>query len=181
MVALSSLLPVVASDSDRQKARYAVGVLSYLPDPASHAPPSEKIPTAWESWLHDKAMSDRPHSASFVLSNLGKISIPVRAGVQEVAWNARAQPTAGLMEVDVSGLELQGGQQGDEATAPACDLSMCIGWSHGVLSEDDSREYLFFDTMRRCIDLLAAMGAASRQQLTVGDLLASLDVGAGIL
>lgn len=59
-----------------------------------------------------------------------------------------------------------------EQLRPASDLTMCIGWNRGVLSEDGSREQVFVDTVKKCIELLTVKaGGEERSKLTVGALL----------
>lgn len=163
------LTRTVSSDYGRAQGRYGVGVLAYLPDP----PPSESTesPTGWEAWLREKADSGQAFNVSFDISNLGRITFPTRSSVVEVAWALRPPVIGPLFEVDVCGLS--GSTEGTmEQLRPVSDLTMCIGWNRGVLSEDGSREQVFVDTVKKCIELLTVKaGGGEGSKLTVGALL----------
>ncbi|GAA6004867.1 hypothetical protein JCM11491_002260 [Sporobolomyces phaffii] len=126
------------SPSERQLAREAIGMLSYVPTGDASVPLGQGEPTSWERWL-DARMRGDAHpwkSGSFELSNVGRIESTER-GVTEVCWS---QPGS------ASGNGLQ-----FNAVSYGGTLSVSLTWRRDAIDEGvvDEIWSLFETTLRK--------------------------------
>lgn len=153
----------ITSPWGQTKARYTIGLLSYIPDtPRSPEELRSESPTGWEKYLNDKHHDTRqPFRITFGLSNLGRITLP--RWVKEVGWSQRIG-NAAAFTVDVCGLshaKVADEDAGEEEAGGAAllktnDLTISIGLSEGVL--DREKEALFIKTVDAIISWLIQEG-----------------------
>lgn len=67
----------LSSDTGRRQAKFAMGMLAYVPDGENDVPPDSPSPTGWETFLLDKMT--RAPSSSLEVSNLGYTELPPQA------------------------------------------------------------------------------------------------------
>lgn len=166
----------ITSDKSRIAARYGLGVLSFLPDSASHVSERAETPTQWEAWLYDKATArPPPFSQSFEISNLGKISVDTPKGrhvfgtLRNLSWRQRPAVLGYPFCVDVAGVSVDE-SGGDDVEATHLDLVMSIGWIEGVLpvmvddvEDSENCALLFAEAIQRCVNLLAGSGRSTQR------------------
>lgn len=136
----------ITSSQTRAHARYTIGLLAYLPDAeyvdvvnADRNTGPQAPVTTWESYIHTKALSDRPFRSSFEISNLGRMTFPPSANVTDMAWCQRPSAGSCAFVVDVCGL-------GD-------DLSLCIGWHKDSIGVE--QENRFAEVVQKVLRLMA--------------------------
>ncbi|KAL1747972.1 hypothetical protein HDZ31DRAFT_60842 [Schizophyllum fasciatum] len=85
-----------------QKGRWAVGMLSFLPDPPTEPENADtERPTGWEERFYGKMRSQDPFGGSLEVSNLGYTDLP--AGAEDIVWSSSSWPCAPVLNANVIG------------------------------------------------------------------------------
>lgn len=85
----------LSSSSVRQRGRWAIGMMRYLPNPSSFSSPHADSPdrrtkTAWEDFFWENIERPNPCRTSFGWSNLGRVNLP--QGCDGMRWTQSASP-----------------------------------------------------------------------------------------
>ncbi|TRM55407.1 hypothetical protein BD626DRAFT_75750 [Schizophyllum amplum] len=94
----------LSSPQGIQKGRYAMGMLSFVPDPVPDPSKDTDRPTGWEEFCLDKAHSSEPFGGSLEVSNLGYVDLP--PGAEDVAWSQACWPAGTAICTSVTRPEL---------------------------------------------------------------------------
>lgn len=144
----------MASPQARQRARYAFGLLKYIPDgeyvDVSEQAEDAKV-TSWESFIRSKAQSSaRPFRYSFEVSNLGPLDFAPDSKVRDFAWCQRPSAGSCCFVVDVCGAA-SSGAQGAHALP---DLVVVVGWHADSIGIE--LEQRFTDALQGVLRVLVA-------------------------
>ncbi|PWN40849.1 hypothetical protein IE81DRAFT_348865 [Ceraceosorus guamensis] len=122
------------SPTAQSEALMRVGLLSYLPDSASHISTPEE-PTGWEAFVRRKKASTTPYNHTFECSNVGLLNLDSRWAdkIGRAVWAQRNQPMSDMINLDVCGIRRRASTPQDTSEQVNVELSCSVSWREAAL------------------------------------------------